>query len=183
MVPLVWATSGVCQLRKQAAWLEEPVALGHGRTSEGAEVDLVAQTPESHHDRLGIRVVTAEDADVDVPCEARLGASRDGKPSDEGPSQLQRLAVPSKLVQRLLDGSCHTFTDASAKGTGLPGQSPNSAPGRSRRHSSMASSIWGSVYSGCSRRSRARIICSPRSERSRATRRRSAGVPMDMRSV
>ena len=43
MVPLVWATSGACQLRKQASWLEEPVALGHGRTIEGAEVDLVVE--------------------------------------------------------------------------------------------------------------------------------------------
>lgn len=33
----------VGELRKQASWLDEPVALGHWRTSDGAEVDLVVE--------------------------------------------------------------------------------------------------------------------------------------------
>ncbi len=33
----------VGELRKQASWLEEPVALGHWRTSDGAEVDLIIE--------------------------------------------------------------------------------------------------------------------------------------------
>ena len=33
----------VGELRKQASWLDEPVALGHWRTSDGAEVDAVAE--------------------------------------------------------------------------------------------------------------------------------------------
>lgn len=33
----------VGELRKQASWLEEPVALGYWRTSDGAEVDLVVE--------------------------------------------------------------------------------------------------------------------------------------------
>jgi uncharacterized protein len=33
----------VGELRKQASWLDEPVTLGHWRTSDGAEVDLVAE--------------------------------------------------------------------------------------------------------------------------------------------
>ncbi|MGA4670889.1 ATP-binding protein [Propionibacteriaceae bacterium Y1923] len=33
----------VGELRKQASWLEEPAALGHWRTSDGAEVDLVVE--------------------------------------------------------------------------------------------------------------------------------------------
>lgn len=31
------------ELRKQASWLEEPVSLGHWRTSDGVEVDLVVE--------------------------------------------------------------------------------------------------------------------------------------------
>jgi hypothetical protein len=31
------------ELRKQASWLDEQVTLGHWRTSDGAEVDLVAE--------------------------------------------------------------------------------------------------------------------------------------------
>ena len=33
----------VGELRKQASWLDEPVTLGHWRTSDGTEVDLVAE--------------------------------------------------------------------------------------------------------------------------------------------
>ncbi|MDU1588522.1 MAG: DUF4143 domain-containing protein, partial [Cutibacterium avidum] len=33
----------VGELRKQASWLDEPVALGHWRTSDGAEADLVVE--------------------------------------------------------------------------------------------------------------------------------------------
>ncbi len=33
----------VGEVRKQASWLDEPVTLGHWRTSEGAEVDLVLE--------------------------------------------------------------------------------------------------------------------------------------------
>lgn len=33
----------VGELRKQASWLDEPVTLGHWRTSDGAEVDLVIE--------------------------------------------------------------------------------------------------------------------------------------------
>jgi predicted AAA+ superfamily ATPase len=33
----------VAELRKQASWLSEPVMLGHWRTSDGAEVDLVIE--------------------------------------------------------------------------------------------------------------------------------------------
>lgn len=33
----------VAEIRKQASWLEEPVTLGHWRTSDGAEVDLVVE--------------------------------------------------------------------------------------------------------------------------------------------
>lgn len=33
----------VGELRKQASWLDSPVALGHWRTSDGAEVDVVAE--------------------------------------------------------------------------------------------------------------------------------------------
>jgi predicted AAA+ superfamily ATPase len=36
-------TFAVGELRKQASWLDEPVALGHWRTSDGTEVDLVAE--------------------------------------------------------------------------------------------------------------------------------------------
>jgi predicted AAA+ superfamily ATPase len=36
-------TFAVGELRKQASWLDEQVALGHWRTSDGAEVDLVAE--------------------------------------------------------------------------------------------------------------------------------------------
>jgi hypothetical protein len=36
-------TFTVGELRKQASWLDEQVALGHWRTSDGAEVDLVAE--------------------------------------------------------------------------------------------------------------------------------------------
>lgn len=34
----------VGEIRKQASWLDEPVSLGHWRTSDGAEVDLVIET-------------------------------------------------------------------------------------------------------------------------------------------
>jgi len=33
----------VGELRKQASWLEEPATLGHWRTSDGAEVDVVVE--------------------------------------------------------------------------------------------------------------------------------------------
>lgn len=33
----------VGEVRKQASWLAEPVTLGHWRTSDGAEVDLVIE--------------------------------------------------------------------------------------------------------------------------------------------
>ncbi|NCD21111.1 MAG: DUF4143 domain-containing protein, partial [Actinobacteria bacterium] len=33
----------VGEVRKQASWLDEPVTLGHWRTSDGAEVDLVIE--------------------------------------------------------------------------------------------------------------------------------------------
>jgi predicted AAA+ superfamily ATPase len=36
-------TFAIGELRKQASWLDEHVTLGHWRTSEGAEVDLVAE--------------------------------------------------------------------------------------------------------------------------------------------
>ena len=36
-------TFAVGELRKQASWLDEQVSLGHWRTSDGAEVDLVAE--------------------------------------------------------------------------------------------------------------------------------------------
>ena len=36
-------TFAVGELRKQASWLDEQVTLGHWRTSDGAEVDLVAE--------------------------------------------------------------------------------------------------------------------------------------------
>lgn len=36
-------TFAVGELRKQASWLAEPVTLGHWRTSDGAEVDLVVE--------------------------------------------------------------------------------------------------------------------------------------------
>ena len=39
----VLETFVVGELRKQASWLNEPVALGHWRTSDGAEVDLVTE--------------------------------------------------------------------------------------------------------------------------------------------
>lgn len=34
------------EIRKQASWLEEPVSLGHWRTSDGAEVDLVLEADD-----------------------------------------------------------------------------------------------------------------------------------------
>lgn len=37
------ATFVIGEIRKQASWLDEPVTLGHWRTSDGAEVDLVAE--------------------------------------------------------------------------------------------------------------------------------------------
>lgn len=39
----VLETFVVGELRKQASWLDEPVTLGHWRTSDGTEVDLVAE--------------------------------------------------------------------------------------------------------------------------------------------
>lgn len=36
----------VGELRKQASWLPEPVALGHWRTSDGAEVDLIIENDD-----------------------------------------------------------------------------------------------------------------------------------------
>lgn len=36
-------TFAVGEIRKQASWLDEPVTLGHWRTSDGAEVDLVVE--------------------------------------------------------------------------------------------------------------------------------------------
>lgn len=36
-------TFAVGELRKQASWIDEPVTLGHWRTSDGTEVDLVAE--------------------------------------------------------------------------------------------------------------------------------------------
>ncbi|MDO5696953.1 MAG: ATP-binding protein [Dermatophilus congolensis] len=38
----------VGELRKQASWLEEPVTLGHWRTSDGAEVDLVIENDDGN---------------------------------------------------------------------------------------------------------------------------------------
>jgi len=38
----------VGELRKQASWLDEQVTLGHWRTSDGAEVDLVAEFDDGH---------------------------------------------------------------------------------------------------------------------------------------
>jgi predicted AAA+ superfamily ATPase len=42
----------VGEVRKQASWLDEPVSLGHWRTSDGAEVDLVLE----HHDGTVIAI-------------------------------------------------------------------------------------------------------------------------------
>ncbi|MCO5309495.1 MAG: ATP-binding protein [Austwickia sp.] len=39
----VLETFVVAEIRKQASWLDEPVTLGHWRTSDGAEVDLVLE--------------------------------------------------------------------------------------------------------------------------------------------
>ena len=52
------------------------------------------------------------------------------------------------------------------------------APGRSRSQRWIATSIWDSSHSGFSRASRARIICSPTSNNSKAVRRRLAALPM-----
>jgi predicted AAA+ superfamily ATPase len=38
----------VGELRKQASWLDERVALGHWWTSDGTEVDLVAEFDDGH---------------------------------------------------------------------------------------------------------------------------------------
>lgn len=38
----------VGELRKQASWLDEPITLGHWRTSDGTEVDLVAEFDDGH---------------------------------------------------------------------------------------------------------------------------------------
>lgn len=38
----------VGELRKQASWLQEPVTLGHWRTSDGAEVDLIIENDDGN---------------------------------------------------------------------------------------------------------------------------------------
>jgi uncharacterized protein len=38
----------VGELRKQASWLDERITLGHWRTSDGTEVDLVAEFDDGH---------------------------------------------------------------------------------------------------------------------------------------
>lgn len=50
----------VGELRKQASWLEQPVTLGHWRTSDGAEVDLVIESDDGM--ALAFEVKTSERA-------------------------------------------------------------------------------------------------------------------------
>ncbi len=48
------------EIRKQASWLSEPVALGHWRTSDGAEVDLVIESDDGTV--IGLEVKAGERA-------------------------------------------------------------------------------------------------------------------------
>lgn len=48
------------EVRKQASWLREPVALGHWRTSDGAEVDLVIESDDGSV--IGLEVTASERA-------------------------------------------------------------------------------------------------------------------------
>ena len=50
----------VGEVRKQAAWLDEPVDLGHWRTSDGAEVDLVIESDDGTV--IGLEVKASERA-------------------------------------------------------------------------------------------------------------------------
>lgn len=43
MISAFLETFAVGEVRKRASWLDEPVTLGHWRTSDGAEVDLVIE--------------------------------------------------------------------------------------------------------------------------------------------
>lgn len=133
-------------------------------------IDRVSPAPQGRHDRLGVGVALDEHAGVDVAGEAWFGARRDRESADEGPAQLQRGGIVSQLAQRLLDRSGHAFLNA----TGRPGQSPNSAPGRSRSHCSTAACTCSSDHCGCSRRRR--VASSAR--RPRRGRSRCGGAPL-----
>lgn len=50
----------VGEIRKQASWLSEPIALGHWRTSDGAEVDLVIESDDGTV--IGLEVKASERA-------------------------------------------------------------------------------------------------------------------------
>jgi len=50
----------VGEVRKQASWLDEPVDLGHWRTSDGAEVDLVVESDDGTV--IGLEVKASERA-------------------------------------------------------------------------------------------------------------------------
>lgn len=56
----VLETFVIGEVRKQASWLNEPVALGHWRTSDGAEVDLVIEYDDGTV--IGLEVKASERA-------------------------------------------------------------------------------------------------------------------------
>lgn len=85
----------VGELRKQASWLDEPVALGHWRTSDGAEVDLVAEFDDG-------RVVAFE-----VKANERATG-----PAFTGLTQLRDLLGPRFVAGVVLTTGRRTYTHA-----------------------------------------------------------------------
>lgn len=102
---------------------------------------------------LGVRVRVHGHGQIDVACEARLGAHRDSEAAYEGE------AFPS-----LSEEPCDPLENGGEAGhRGVPGASPCSAPGRVDNHATSLSSICSALSKGCRRRRFCRIKSSPAS--------------------
>jgi len=125
------------------------------------------------HESLGIVIIGDEHGEIGVTGQSRLGARRDRQAADQGKAALE-------LVEISDDTTKSRFGSAQGRDGGQemerPQESPCSAPGRVSSQATSMASISSSVAKGCSRRSCARRIDSPRAQRSSAVRNRAASV-------
>ena len=127
---------------------------------------------ERVNERLGVAVAGNEHGEIGVAREPRLGTGRHREAPDQREATAEVLEVGDDATKR-------GFGAAQGRDGGQemarPQPSPCSAPGRVSSQVTSRASTSSSVAPGCSRRSCARRIDSPSSQRSKAVRNRIAG--------
>ena len=100
--------------------------------------DLVPGRAKVVDERFRLIISFERDRQIGVTRESGLGSNRNGEPSNQRKRRVMSLQICADVAERGLEGG---HVDLWRGSTTRPGQSPDSAPGRSRSHRVSRDSI------------------------------------------